>query len=236
MGILTEYGWFWLASFTCFICYGYIVVRWWREADGDNRLIGEAVVMVWYPIGIYPKLYTKHCAGDSLYWITLLTAYFIEIFPQSVARLLQLHAALKGKHPPHNGWTILTSVMFVSSGWVNVLLWVLTGRKFGFNASTVRALPGGEAGHDLGGAALPRGDQARPRPTAGTYGRGFPYQRDSEGERPFIPPQPAFPPSHTSEPSEISMSPFSTPTRTVYDNLAAYQPGVYDPYGDQPRR
>lgn len=52
MGILSEYGWFWLASLACFICYGYIVIRWWRRADGDSELIKQAVVMVWYPIGV----------------------------------------------------------------------------------------------------------------------------------------------------------------------------------------
>ena len=51
MGLASEYVWFWLASLVCFVCYGYIVVRWWREADRDPEMIRQAVVMVWYPIG-----------------------------------------------------------------------------------------------------------------------------------------------------------------------------------------
>lgn len=43
-------------------------------------------------------------------------------------------------HSPAHGWTILTSVLFASSGWVNVLLWVITGRQFGFTAASARAV------------------------------------------------------------------------------------------------
>jgi len=53
MGMLTQYGWFWLASATCFICYGYIVILWWKEAEGDNELRKQAIVMIWYPIGLW---------------------------------------------------------------------------------------------------------------------------------------------------------------------------------------
>ena len=52
MGILAQYAWFWLASVTCFICYGYIVILWWKEAEGDNELRKQAIVMIWYPIGL----------------------------------------------------------------------------------------------------------------------------------------------------------------------------------------
>jgi hypothetical protein len=139
--------------------------------------------------------------GLILFWTTWnLTAYFLEIFPQSVTRLLQLHAALEGKPSPDSGWTILSSVMFVSSGWVNALLWVITGRQFGFTASSVRTLSDGEAGHDLGKAALARGDETR--------------------RKPIIPPQPAFPPSYASEPLDVSMSSFPVPSRCGYDTLA----------------
>lgn len=37
------------------------------------------------------------------------------------------------KPPPHEGWIILTSSLFASSGWVNVALWALTGRQYGFS-------------------------------------------------------------------------------------------------------
>lgn len=70
MGIVSEYLWFWLASLTCFACYGYIVVKWWMEAGDDHELIREAVVMAWYPIGAslpsYLCLLRVFCPCSSL--------------------------------------------------------------------------------------------------------------------------------------------------------------------------
>jgi hypothetical protein len=115
--------------------------------------------------------------------------------------------------------------MFVSSGWVNVLLWVVTGRQFGFTASSVRP-PSDDEADDPGEAAL---GQSRPKPS--TVRSSHEYQRESMLGG-FIPPQPAFPPSRTSEPEDISLSTFP-PSRHGYDNLVAYGPGVYDPYAQR---
>lgn len=157
MGILTEYGWFWLSSLTCFVCYGHIVIRWWQEADGDSELIRQAVVMVWYPIGAWsPRAFTQALCNVQVDSCWMFKAYFVEIFPQSVVRLLQMDRALNGKPAPPNGWTIFTTVIFASSGWVNVFLWVTTGRQFGF--TTVRVQTTSDDGANSDGMALARGE------------------------------------------------------------------------------
>lgn len=68
----------------------------------------DALAMGWYPI-----------------------AYIIEIFPISLVRFLSFRS---GAHIGH-GWTILAGVCFASSGMLNLLLWLLTGRQFGFTLS-----------------------------------------------------------------------------------------------------
>jgi hypothetical protein len=57
-------------------------------------------------------------------------AYTAEIFPISLVRFLQWKPA---GHRPQHGWVILAAILFASSGAVNVLLWLLTGRRFGFS-------------------------------------------------------------------------------------------------------
>lgn len=66
-------------------------------------------------------------------------AYFVEIFPQSVIRVLTLEHELSGKPIPRQGYVVLTAVLFASSGWVNVVLWMLTGRQYGFSAAGAAA-------------------------------------------------------------------------------------------------
>jgi len=92
------------------VLYGIIVVKWVREAtaESDRRLIRDAMAMGWYPI-----------------------AYIVQIFPQSLVRFLQWRPP--GMRPQH-GWVILSSCLFATSGAVNVLLWLLTGRRFGFSS------------------------------------------------------------------------------------------------------
>ena len=145
-----------------------------------------------------------------------------------MARILQLHLALERKQTPPNGWTILTSVMFASSGWVNVLLWVATGRQYGFTASSVRTVSENEEQRDPGEAALAGGDQDGPKPTSERMRQDFELGR--------LPPQAAFPTFHPSEPSNATVSSFptspaSTATRRFsLNNMATYQPAPYDPY------
>ncbi|KAF9514277.1 hypothetical protein BS47DRAFT_1343219 [Hydnum rufescens UP504] len=105
----SEYAYFWLAATVSFVLYGIIIVSWLREATAkrDRRRHREAISMGWYPI-----------------------AYTVEIFPISLVRFLQWKP--KGRKPQH-GFIILAAVLFASSGAVNVLLWLLTGRRFGFS-------------------------------------------------------------------------------------------------------
>jgi len=112
--IASEYAFMWLAVVISFICYGAIVIKWLSEAaaDRDPRLRRDAISMGWYPI-----------------------AYVIVVAPQSIVRFLQFQP--KGA-PPH-GWTILSSVLFTSGGTLNVVLWIVTGRRFGFTAASPSA-------------------------------------------------------------------------------------------------
>lgn len=51
-----------------------------------------------------------------------------------------MHDPLVGKPDPPHGWIVFTGILFASSGWMNVLLWVITGRQFGFTAASVRTV------------------------------------------------------------------------------------------------
>jgi len=201
MGILAQYAWFWLASLTCFICYGYIITLWWKEAEGDNELRKQAIVMIWYPI-----------------------AYFVEIFPLSVTRITQLQNLLKGKSTPPPGFTIFAAALFASSGWVNVLLWVVTGRQFGFTAASVRPLSHVEPYRDPVEMAPAHGDQNGKRKPAPEWFESQ-DQRESDDEKTFIPPQPAFPPSKS---WEVAVSP-SLASRHPNYGAPTYEPGAHSP-------
>ncbi|KAF9514274.1 hypothetical protein BS47DRAFT_883110 [Hydnum rufescens UP504] len=105
----SEYGYLWLAATVSFVLYGIIVVNWLREATmkRDHRRHREAISMAWYPI-----------------------AYTAEVFPISLVRFLEWNS--KGPRP-QRGFLILAAILFASSGAINVLLWLLTGRRFGFS-------------------------------------------------------------------------------------------------------
>jgi len=107
--IASEYAYFWLAAAISFVLYGIIVVNWLREATakGDRRRLRQAISMGWYPI-----------------------AYTVEVFPISLVRFLQWN--VKGPKP-QRGFLIPAATCIASSGAVNVLLWFLTGRRFGFS-------------------------------------------------------------------------------------------------------
>lgn len=236
MGILTEYAWFWLASLTCFVCYGYIVVRWWREAksDGGERdpeMIRQAVVMAWYPIGTLLSHFI-HLSEPSL--TVLLPAYFVEIFPQSVVRVLSMHAKLVGHPAPPDGWTVFTSVLFASSGWVNVLLWVITGRQFGFTAASARVV---DDGLNSSEAMLEDGERGKNtyalRPgtvgvdresSVGHHGRGISLEHGllPPDANPSFP-DPQFGPSPTSADAFLPDQPYTF-------QQGGYQPREYDAY------
>ncbi|KAF9511424.1 hypothetical protein BS47DRAFT_1383426 [Hydnum rufescens UP504] len=105
----SEYAYFWLAATVSFVLNGIIVVNWLKEATAkrDRRLLRDAISMGWYPI-----------------------AYIVEIFPVSLVRFLEWRPKSPG---PQHGFIIAADMLFASSGAVNVLLWFLTGRRFGFS-------------------------------------------------------------------------------------------------------
>ncbi|KAF9514267.1 hypothetical protein BS47DRAFT_1343198 [Hydnum rufescens UP504] len=105
----STYAYYWLAATVSFVLYGTIIVNWLREAatKRDRRRHREAISMAWYPI-----------------------AYTVEVFPISLVRFLQWNR--KGPRVQH-GFIILAAILFASSGAVNALLWLLTGRRFGFS-------------------------------------------------------------------------------------------------------
>ncbi|KAF8305776.1 hypothetical protein DL93DRAFT_299811 [Clavulina sp. PMI_390] len=117
-------------------CYGWIVYRWLQEAgqQGDELLVRDAIAMGWYP-----------------------AAYLVEIFPISLVRFLTFNSKTTVGH----GWTIFASVCFASSGMFNLLLWLLTGRQFGFT--------------------LPPGDDYDDEDDEVAFGRGEPLQTDTTG-------------------------------------------------------
>lgn len=88
--------------------------------------------MSWYPAGAcyfiikFCRAKASTCTYHSFTFA--LTAYLLEIFPISLVRFLSFNTT----HDVGHGWTILASVCFASSGMINMLLWLLTGRKFGF--------------------------------------------------------------------------------------------------------
>ncbi|KAF8305779.1 hypothetical protein DL93DRAFT_2089268 [Clavulina sp. PMI_390] len=116
MRALSDYVWVWGASLICFICYGYIVFRWWWQAERAIGRVKDALVLLWYPV-----------------------AYFIEIFPQTVINFAVTTAALRhATGHPHPAFFVVSNILFASSGWINVLLWVWTGRQFGFTDESAR--------------------------------------------------------------------------------------------------
>jgi hypothetical protein len=69
---------------------------------------------------------------DGLLSTTCATiAYLVQIAPISIVRFLGFRV---GVPDPGHGWTIFASVCFASSGMMNALLWLLTGRQFGFTS------------------------------------------------------------------------------------------------------
>lgn len=70
-------------------------------------------------------------------------------------------AALRqSKGRPHPEFFVISNILFASSGWINVLLWSLTGRQFGFTRESTLAaeasLEGGSAAGGGAGGALGR--------------------------------------------------------------------------------
>jgi len=82
--------------------------------------------MSWYPAGACHSISESRQTVSC--YIDITTAYLLQIFPISLVRFLTFNTTYDVGH----GWTILASVCFASSGMINMLLWLLTGRQFGF--------------------------------------------------------------------------------------------------------
>ncbi|KAF8336639.1 uncharacterized protein EI90DRAFT_3046603 [Cantharellus anzutake] len=106
--IASEYAWMWLAVLVAIAAYGAIAYRLLRHSDLYIRPLmrRSAIAMGWYPI-----------------------VYFVVVTPQSIVRFLQFQA-----NQTHHGWMIFTSAIFSSGGTFNVVLWLWTGRRFGFSS------------------------------------------------------------------------------------------------------
>ncbi|KAF9516472.1 hypothetical protein BS47DRAFT_1483957 [Hydnum rufescens UP504] len=77
--------------------------------------------------------------------------YIIEAIPPTVTRFLN---QIPGKKPAH-GWLIFTAILFQLGGPLNVFLWLVTGRRFGFS-SQARDDP-----EDRGAHSRPMGPYSR---------------------------------------------------------------------------
>ncbi|KAF8340417.1 uncharacterized protein EI90DRAFT_3285819 [Cantharellus anzutake] len=109
--IASEDAWIWLAVLVAIAVYGLIAYRWRQDMSHnyDNPVMRRnAITMGWYPI-----------------------VYFMVVAPQSAVRFLQFRA-----NQPGYGWTVLTSAIFSSGGALNVILWLRTGRHFGWTSWT----------------------------------------------------------------------------------------------------
>lgn len=167
----------------------------------------------------------------------------MEIFPHSVVRVTSLRNAAVGRGLPEHGWTILTSILFSSSGWVNVLLWFITGRQFGFTAPS-EIIASDDEGRE---GANPYPANPNGEPSSGVAfvqpNHWSEHQREQSTEMTFFRPQqqPPFPLSHTELPLNSDTSPMHAQipnSSSGYPNAYhadVYHPGVYDVYRDDRR-
>lgn len=187
------------------------------------------------------------CHGVAFYSIL---AYFVEIFPHSVIRISSMHAALSGTKPPSPGWAILTTFLFASSGWVNTLLWTITGRQFGFTASSTRARPV-ERGHsgrvedgmiensggfryDVGGQSLGNESPRQEHFTAGYMAPSLSFPSSLSRPNPLVHRHDAIN-LNGSAPYTHSGTPLSTPGRQYSSNSNTAPGYVYSPFPENDR-
>ncbi|KAF8338247.1 uncharacterized protein EI90DRAFT_3042262 [Cantharellus anzutake] len=103
----TQYAWIWLAILVSIVTYGRVAYRWLHQAplhpDCDLKL--AAITMGWYPI-----------------------TYLLVSAPTSVVRFRQFHG-----YRPNTAEQIFPSALSAAHGAINVILWLSTGRRFGFS-------------------------------------------------------------------------------------------------------
>jgi len=118
----STYGLIWVAALTSVFGYGYVLVSTIRDrnradnSDDDDTLpdtndvftVQEAMGMMWYSV-----------------------AYCAEMIPITAVRLVQFRAPWPCPNV-RPGWVIFAIGLQCTSGLVNALLWITTGRRFGF--------------------------------------------------------------------------------------------------------
>lgn len=147
-----------------------------------------------------------------------------------------MNAALTGKPAPPAGWTIFTTVLIASSGWANVLLWVITGRQYGFSAASVRTMSD-EEDNIVGTYAL----KPHANVSSITPGDGYAHLRVPSADQTPTRPQHSTFTSVTSD-GGLLAHPADIPRSSVYDTPASYsydtgvyQPEAYTGYEDERR-
>ncbi|KAF8322820.1 uncharacterized protein EI90DRAFT_3130729 [Cantharellus anzutake] len=114
----SQYVWNWLAILVSIAMYGTVAYKWlFRGPFRTNCDIKRAAIaMGWYPI-----------------------TYLIVTAPSSSIRFRQFHG-----YKPNTAQRIFPFVLAVSHGAINVILWFMTGRRFGFSPKKNNVSPDSE--------------------------------------------------------------------------------------------
>ncbi|KAF8311537.1 uncharacterized protein EI90DRAFT_3096227 [Cantharellus anzutake] len=121
----TCYGLMWLVALTSFLGYGYVLMG---TLNNPNPKIQEGSDSI-----ILPSYTVEEAWG--MMWYSL--AYVFEVTPISVIRLVQF--GTKGPCPGVGpGWLIFAIPLYSASGLINTILWLTTGRRFGFSTEQER--------------------------------------------------------------------------------------------------
>ena len=56
------------------------------------------------------------------------------------------HIPSKNAGHPHPAFFVVSNILYASSGWINVLLWSITGRQFGFTSASTKVRGGSRRG------------------------------------------------------------------------------------------
>jgi len=126
--IASAYALDWLASLSSVLGYGYVLLGTLKHSGRTDRNHSpqEDDILTGDNVDVFT---IKEAKG--MMWYSL--AYCIEVIPISVVRLVQFGA--KGPCPNvRPGWIIFAVSLLGASGFINAMLWMTTGRRFGFRS------------------------------------------------------------------------------------------------------